>query len=111
MDEVGGYKVLTLPSPTPNTMQSPLMTYGEIEDAPERLREYRMPQTPQRDQLLEKLNKKMMNKKQEEQSRKESTVMRLLGNCTPTAFKNSSILKSKGSSSIRKVPSTVRQPN
>ena len=80
------------------------MTYGEIEQTPQRLPEYQIPTTPKRDLVLEQLNYKINQKKKEDKARKQSTVMRLLGSCTP----GSNLSKRKASSVVRKDDSLVR---
>ena len=44
---VNGYKMLVMPSPAPNHLKSPLMTWGELGSTPLRIdRSYKIPQTP-----------------------------------------------------------------
>ena len=37
IDSVNGYKMIPLPSPSPNEMKSPLLTWGEISSTPIRV--------------------------------------------------------------------------
>lgn len=47
---VNGYQMLTMPSPAPNMLKSPLMTWGELGATPIRIdRSYKIPDTPQRE--------------------------------------------------------------
>jgi hypothetical protein len=84
------------------------MTWGEIESTPMRIAgpEFKMPETPQREIILNNLNSKM-NKDKLQPSKKSELVMKLLGSLTPS-FNSRLVSKNRLYSSVRRNDSVNR---
>ena len=82
-----------------------MMTWGEIESTPMRLSgpKFQIPDTPQREQLLNEMNSKI--KSQKNNTKKSEHALKILGSLTPSC--NSS--RQRMISSIRRIDSVKRE--
>lgn len=115
IDNVRGFNVLSMPSPSPNSSgQTPMMTWGEVEGTPlilSKPKGFKMQEASSRDMLTESLPLEHARKKKLTQSQQKQKIKDML---TPSPMRRNTDLRKESSllplsKKIRKDSSQVSQ--